>query len=117
MRINYQQSKRKFGAFVIAVSLFELVGCASSSYRERVDVDSLIINCKNAEKEIEFLKELKNTAQSEKTQAWFDSRFNPFLTNREYKESLARGQVEHDIDSKIFGYNGCPPKSKSSKTK
>ena len=106
MRINYQPLKRKCGAFVIAVSLFELVGCAGPSYREKIDVYSFHISCKNAEKEIEFLKELKKTAQDEKDKAWFEL-WNPFVQDLDYKRALASGQIGEEIDRKIFAYNTC----------
>jgi len=107
MRINYQPLKKKCGAFVIAVSLFELVGCAGPSYRAKIDVDSFHTSCKDAEKQIEFLKELKKTAQDEKLKAWWDISFNPFVEDRDYKSALARGQIEEDIDHKIFSYHTC----------
>jgi hypothetical protein len=107
MQINYQPLKRKCGAFVIAVSLFELVGCAGPSYREKIDVYSFHISCKNAEKEIEFLEELKKTAKSEKIKAWWEVSFNPFVEDRDYKSALANGRVEEEIDRKIFSYHTC----------
>ena len=99
---SYRPSKRKFGAFVIAVSLFELAGCAGPSFREKIDVYNYKLSCDNREEQRAFLLKLRETAVSEKDKAWFDVSFNLFAEDRDYKSALAGGRVVHDIDEKLF---------------
>ena len=106
MRINYQLSKRKFGAFVIAVSLFELVGCASQ-YRERVNLTEIRGDCAGAESQKAYLESLRASAQAERTRAWFDISFNPWTEDRDYKTSLVNGWAIREIDEKIGALQIC----------
>jgi len=99
---NYRPLKKKCGAFVIVVSLFELVGCAAPAFREKIDVYNYKLSCDNREEQRAFLLELRNTAVSEKDKAWFDTSFNWYTEDREYKTALADGRVIRDIDAKLF---------------
>lgn len=116
MRINYRQSKRKFGAFVIAVSLFELSGCASP-YRERVNLADIPTHCASAESQKEYFQSLRASVQAERTRAWFDISFNPFTEDRDYKTNLVNGWALREIDEKIAAIETCDWNSKKWKQK
>lgn len=106
MRINYRLSKRKFGAFVIAVSLFELTGCASP-YQEKFDIGSYRLDCNQAEEQTIFLNSLKRSRQSEKSLTELELKFNPFAKDRDYKAGVANGWQETQINNKLAALEAC----------
>jgi hypothetical protein len=105
MRHNYQPLKRKFGAFVIAVSLFELGGCAS--YTQKLDVGNYYVDCNHPEESRIFLEKLKNRVQAEAWKAELELKFNPFATDRDYKANLAHGGEVNEINNKIGDLYVC----------
>jgi hypothetical protein len=106
MRINYQLSKRKFGAFVIAASLFELAGCASP-YQEKFDLRLYRLDCNQAEEQTVFLNSLKRSLQSEKSLTELELKFNPFAKDRDYKAGVVNGFRETEINNMLADLEAC----------
>lgn len=91
MMIKLRPSNTKFGIFVIAVSLLNLVGCASP-YKSTITSSNVIdyrIDCKNAQSQIVFLESVK-TNKDQRAMAALELIFNPFVKDRAHKESLVR---------------------------
>jgi hypothetical protein len=109
MQINYQPLKRKFGVFVIVASLFELVGCATSTspYREKFDAGSYVLDCNHATEQKVFLESVLESAKSEKWKAQVELKLNPFTADFVHKEHLASGGYERELKNKIFYLQRC----------
>ena len=106
MQNSYRPLKRKFGAFVIGVSLFELVGCASP-YQEKLNLTAYRIDCAHAEEQKVFLESLRDARRSEKWKADLELKFNPAVKDRDYKATLANGSSETEINELLGDLQKC----------
>jgi|APGre2960657444_1045066.scaffolds.fasta_scaffold91949_2 hypothetical protein len=100
---------RKFGIFVIAVSLCNLVGCASQ-YKPKMTTRNLIefkTDCKIKDEQLTYLRKMQPSRHEEQMAQIEVAAFKELAMDYDYKKQLASGNVSYWFEQVIRDVEQC----------